>query len=264
MSKLRIGTAGYSYNDWRGKFYPSHLASRDFLSHYANFFNCVEINATYYKIPSPKVFSSISLKVPNSFKFTVKVPNTFTHYRDKFAQTLEQFRMATSPLVKKGMLACYLAQFPFSFKNTEENIEYVSTMANNLDRPVAVEFRRRDWHTEDVYTFLRAQGICYVNVDAPKIRGLPIPSTIATSSIGYCRFHGRNAAKWWNHIEAYERYDYSYTPEELQEWAPRIEKISGMTESTYVMFNNHYQGQAIDGAEEMKRLMNLAIGQSTL
>jgi len=228
MSKLRIGTAGYSYNDWRGKFYPSHLASRDFLSHYANFFNCVEINATYYKIPSPKVFSSISLKVPNSFKFTVKVPNTFTHYRDKFAQTLEQFRMATSPLVKKGMLACYLAQFPFSFKNTEENIEYVSTMANNLDRPVAVEFRRRDWQTEDVYTFLRAQGICYVNVDAPKIRGLPIPSTIATSSIGYCRFHGRNAAKWWNHIEAYERYDYSYTPEELQEWAPRIEKISGM------------------------------------
>jgi uncharacterized protein YecE (DUF72 family) len=162
------------------------------------------------------------------------------------------------------MVGCYLAQFPYSFKKTKENIEYVSTMANNLDCSVAVEFRSRDWQTEDVYRFLRTQEIGYVNVDAPEIEGLPTPTAIATSSIGYCRFHGRNAAKWWNHSEAHERYDYTYMRKELQEWVPRVDMIKEQTDITYIMFNNHYRGQAIDGAEEMKRLMNLVVGQSTL
>jgi len=150
LGDIRIGTSGYSYEDWKSLFYPRGLPSSDFLKYYSNFFDCVEIDFTHYRIPEPSVTYAITRKVPTSFRFVVKAPDTFTHKRSKFLETLEPFRKTTNPIIKKGMLACYLAQFPSSFKYTKENLEHIARIAGNLDAPVSVEFRARAWQNEEV------------------------------------------------------------------------------------------------------------------
>lgn len=257
MGEIHVGTSGYSYQDWKGLFYPKSLASGDFLRYYSTFFDCVEIDSTYYRIPSPSIMDAVTRKVPSSFRFVVKTPDTFTHKRGQFLETLEPFRKATSPMVRKGVLACYLAQFPSSFKFSKENLEYIGSVAGNLDAPVCVEFRERNWQKDEVYEFLNKNEIGYVNVDLPRFKSLPVPSSIATSEIGYVRFHGRNAAKWWQHEEAHERYDYLYSTEELREWLPRIKELKEKTRETYVFFNNHYKIKSVNAANKMKRLLGM-------
>ncbi|MBI2184996.1 MAG: DUF72 domain-containing protein [Thaumarchaeota archaeon] len=263
MGEIRVGTSGYSYQDWKGAFYPQNLASKDFLKHYSNFFDCVEIDSTYYRIPSLFLIDALTKKVPSSFRFTVKTPSTFTHTRDKFLETLEPFRKATAPMIRKGMLACYLAQFPSSFPYSKDSLAHIADIANNLDAPLCVEFRKRDWQKDEVYEFLREKRTGFANVDTPRFKTLPVPSAVATSEIGYVRFHGRNVAKWWRHEQTYERYDYVYTTEELQEWIPRIKQIQEKTKVTYILFNNHFRAKAIDSANNMKKLLGIEAGQST-
>jgi len=267
MGELKIGTSGYSYQDWRGVFYPKHLEAKDFLRHYASFFDCVEIDSTYYRIPSPYVLEALTKKVPAGFQFTVKTPSTFTHERDKFGEMIETFRRATAPLIRKRMLGCYVAQFPYSFPPGKEGLKHIAMIADALDAHVCVEFRRREWQDERVYEYLRAKGIGFVNVDTPKFKSLPRPSSVVTADVGYVRFHGRNAAKWWSHEQVHERYDYTYSQEELEEWVPRIEEMRDKAKRTFVMFNNHFRGQAIKGANDLKTLLGLpaeGAGQSTL
>lgn len=107
-----------------------------------------------------------------------------------------------------------------------------------------------------VYEFLRENEIGYVNIDIPRFKTLSAPSSITTSQIGFVRFHGRNAAKWWQH-EAHERYDYAYKKEELEEWVPRTKEIQESTKEVYVMFNNHWRKKSVDSANEMKRLLGI-------
>ena len=264
MGELRIGTSGYSYADWKGLFYPKGLLSQDFLRYYANFFDCVEIDSTYYHIPKPVILDALTRKVPSTFRFTVKTPDTFTHSREKFLETLEPCRKAASPMITKGMLACFLAQFPTSFRFNNNNLEYIKNLAGNLDAPLSVEFRERTWQNQEVYEFLRMNEIGYVNVDIPRFTTLPLPSSVVTSEIGYVRLHGRNATKWWQHDQAYERYDYTYKTEELQEWLPRIRTIQATTKETYILFNNHYKKKSVDAANEMKKLLGMVVGRATL
>jgi uncharacterized protein YecE (DUF72 family) len=133
---MRIGTPGYSYQDWRGLFYPKSMESSEFLTYYAQFFGCVEIDSTYYRIPPPSMIEALSNKVPKNFRFTVKTPSTFTYERKEFLSTLEPFRVATKPILRKGMLACYLAQFPPSFHFNKGNLQHVKAIAGNLDAPL--------------------------------------------------------------------------------------------------------------------------------
>ena len=257
MGDIRIGTSGYSYSDWKGLFYPRDLEPTKFLEYYAQYFDCVEIDSTYYRIPRPSMMEAITNKVPKSFRFAVKTPSTFTHQRDQFLNTLELFSAATKPMVKKGMLECYLAQFPSSFRHSRDNLEHTKAVAGSVDAPLCVEFRGREWQNEEVYGFLKDNEIGYVNVDLPKFKTLPKPSSIVTSGVGFVRFHGRNAAKWWQHREAHERYDYCYSTKELEEWVPRIKEIQEHTRVLYLMFNNHWRKQSVDAANEMKRLLGI-------
>ena len=257
MGEIRIGTSGYSYEDWKGLFYPKGMPSSDFLSYYSNFFDCVEIDSTYYRIPEPSVMDAIARKVPASFRFIVKTPDTFTHKRTKFLEALEPFRRATKPMIKKGVLACYLAQFPSSFRFTKENLEHIANIAGNLDAPVCVEFRARLWQNEEVNEFLREKEIGYVNVDLPSFKTLPAPSSVATSEVGFVRLHGRNLAKWWHHKEAHERYDYTYKTQELEQWVPQIRDVQENTQVLYIMFNNHWRKQSVDAANAMKKLLGI-------
>jgi uncharacterized protein YecE (DUF72 family) len=119
------------------------------------------------------------------------------------------------------------------------------------DQPVVFEFRNKDWLTDETYELLHANNLGFCSVDEPFFP----PVAKVTGDIAYVRFHGRNFKKWWKHEHAYERYDYTYSPEELKEWTPKIEEMNHAAERTFVFANNHYRGQGIDTARQLKLLL---------
>ncbi|MFQ6010559.1 MAG: DUF72 domain-containing protein [Nitrososphaerales archaeon] len=258
----RIGTSGYSYQDWKKIFYPGILSSSQFLKYYAKYFDSVEIDSTYYRIPPPSVFEQIAKKVPSNFRFSVKTPSTFTHQRRKYPETIEPFRRSISPLVNHGLLGCILAQFPFSFRPSTPNLEHIARIGTDLKKlaPLCVEFRHDSWQRDDVYSYLEERGIGYVNVDLPHLEGLPKPSSVTTSELGYVRFHGRVPYEmWWNPPKSHERYNHAYSERELEEWVPKIKTIGEKTKNLYFMFNNHYNAKSVRAALMMKRLLGMKV-----
>jgi uncharacterized protein YecE (DUF72 family) len=255
---VRIGTAGYSYQDWKGVFYPADMKESDFLRFYSGRFSCVEIDSTYYSIPGPSMFEAIAKKVPEGFRFTVKVPGSFTHQREKFQEALIPFRKSIQPIVENGMLGCLVAQFPYSFRSSREGLEHIVKIREGMELPLVVEFRHVSWQKEDVYEFLHDYDIGYVNVDLPRIYGLPTPSGVVTADVAYVRFHGRVDAKtWWEPEEAKLRYAYLYNEDELKEWVPHIRSIEGRSRNLYLVFNNHYRGFATQNAAMMTQIMSV-------
>ena len=143
--------------------------------------------------------------------------------------------------------------FPFSFKNSEDARRYLVDLGSALgDLPKFVEFRHDSWIHPAIFRFLGEAGLSFVCVDQPQLKGLLPPVCKATSEWAYVRFHGRNAASWWNHKEAYERYDYLYTEAELEEWVPRILELARHREKVFISMNNHYQAKAVINARMLR------------
>src|SRR5690554_6947799 len=221
---IYLGTSGYSYDDWVGPFYPGGTKKTEFLDYYRQHFNTTELNFTYYRMPSAKMLANIGSKVEPGFLFAVKMPGEITHERDDDPMpALAQFNDALAPLKDEDKFACVLAQFPYSFHATPENEDYLKKLREGLgDTRAVVEFRNRNWVSEDTFDLLHENGLGYCCVDQPQYESLMPPIAIATSAVAYVRFHGRNYKKWWQHDEAWERYDYMYSAEELGEWVPRV------------------------------------------
>ncbi len=255
---IRIGTSGFSYKDWEGPFYPPGLPARDRLTYYAREFDTVEVDASYYAIPKASTLAAMASRTPVGFRFCLKAFRGMTHERVDNAALFGQFIAALTPWIEQDRLGCVLAQFPASFRNTPGNRDYLRLLRERMGTiPTVVEFRHRDWITRATGDLLRSLGLGFCCVDQPRLAGLVPPVAAATSTIGYVRFHGRNAAKWWRHDHAWERYDYAYPPEELAPWIPRIRRLAAATETTFVYANNHWAGQAIDTARQLRRLLGL-------
>lgn len=257
---IRIGTSGFSYDDWRGHFYPPDLKSGEMLPYYARYFRVVEVNATYYRQPEPGTMAQMARKVPADFDFVIKAHQEMTHGEEFRSEAFAAFRRGIAPLQEQGMLGAVLAQFPWSFRRSSAAEEALRVFRHELpDVPVVVEFRNAAWVRTETFDLLRDLGLGFCCVDEPHLKGLMPPIAVATSPIGYVRFHGRNAKKWWKHEQAYERYDYLYSEEELREWVPKIQQLAEDTERTYVFFNNHYEGKAGENARMMARLLQLTL-----
>ena len=253
---IYVGTSGYSYADWVGPYYPADLPKQEWLSFYAQEFQASELNFTYYRVPSPWTLERIAQKTPGGFIFTVKATQQMTHEREDNEKIFAQFCAALKPLQEADKFGCALAQFPYSFHNNEQSQEYLRLFRERMgDLPVVVEFRNREWIKPEVFDLLRELSFGFCCVDQPRFESLIPPIAEATGPIAYVRFHGRNAAKWWRHDEAWERYDYSYTTEELAEWVPKIKKLDEQAEMTFAFANNHWQGQAVDTARQLKMLL---------
>lgn len=257
---LYVGTSGFSYSDWRGVFYPQGMKSSDFLSVYSEHFDCVELNFTYYRQPMPHTMRAMAAKVPGTFRFTVKAHRTMTHeipQEPLLAGEFETFRQGVLPMLESGKLGCILFQFPWSFKPSKSNSGYVLSLTDRLDyTKIVVEFRNNLWARDEVYGFLRNRGIGFCCVDEPSLKGLFPRVSVVTSELSYLRFHGRNAAKWFKHKEAWERYDYLYNQDELNWWAPKIRQMVQSSEDAYILFNNCHQGQAAINARQMQLLLS--------
>ncbi len=252
MSEIFIGTAGYSYEDWEGPFYPKEVKTgSQKIQHYLKFFNTVEIDSSFYKILSPGYFWFLIKNTPKEFLINLKMNQDITHFRgESFNKTKIDFYKSIDPLIKTERNFLVLFQFPYSFKYNLENIEYLRKITLEFDIPKVIEFRHESWNKKEVYEQLRAQNIILSLVDTPKLKGL-FPSTIneVTAETGYIRFHGRNAVKWWKPEKAYERYNYEYSDNEINdEIKKRIIELINKTKRLIVIFNNHYQAKAVRNA----------------
>lgn len=258
---IRIGPAGWSYKDWEGIVYPPHGSRFDHLAYLSAFFDTIEINSPFYRIPPPAHSKSWARRVAANadFRFTTKVYRGFTHETaDPSGSELDAFRAYLDPLADAGLLGAVLFQFPWSFRNSEESRDRLSRLLGEFrDYRCAVEVRHSTFQNGEFLEFLEGHGASWVNVDQPLFNDSVKPDAASTGPVGYIRLHGRNYEKWFAHAESWERYNYLYSPEEIAPWAGRIGSIASQKE-TYVITNNHFRGQAIVNAGDLKR----ALGQS--
>ena len=253
--KLFVGPAGWDYADWQGVVYAPGLKGADRLTFLASLFGAVEINVTFYRpiaADYARRWLAAVAEAPD-FRFTAKVWQVFTHERRLAAPELGQFREGLTPLLAGGKLGVVLAQFPYSFHNTEENRGYLLQLKKALaDFPLAVEVRHRSWQQRAVREFLADAGLDFCNIDQPMV-SYPMGATRwVTGPHGYLRCHGRHKEAWFEFGDDRQaRYDYLYSPEELEDLADRARKLMAKAAETYVIFNNHPAGQAAANALEL-------------
>lgn len=251
---MYVGTCGYSYKDWIGSFYPERIKPGSMLPFYAEHFPAVEVDSSYYRVPSLATFRSMAERTPDAFRFTVKAPGSLTHAPDESGGAVSDdartFVENLEPLAASGKLAAVLMQFPNGFRPNARNEHYVRALHDALGAlPLAAEFRNREWQRPETLQLLAELGVAWCNVDEPQFEGLLRPSSDVVGNLGYVRFHGRNYQKWWRHEKGEERYDYLYTPEELAPWKERVAEMAAETKATYAFFNNHRLGQAAKNAD---------------
>lgn len=258
--KIRIGPAGWSYKDWENVVYPPHGSKFDPLAYLASFFDTIEINSPFYRIPPPNHARSWVRRAGGNpdFRFTTKVFRGFTHEKAKLAAAdVKAFRNYLDPLMEADRLGAILLQFPWSFKNTPESCDKLEALFQAFDDyPKALEVRHATFQKEEFHRFLDEHDVAWVNVDQPLFHDSVKPADTVTGPLAYVRFHGRNYEKWFAHQESWERYNYLYSPQELEPWVERIEKMS-RNKDTYVVTNNHFRGQAIINAGDLKQSLGL-------
>jgi uncharacterized protein YecE (DUF72 family) len=259
--RIRVGPAGWSYSDWEGTVYPPHGSRFDALAYLASFFDTIEINSPFYRIPPPTHSRSWIRRVGSNpdFKFTTKIFRGFTHDTAQLGgDDVKAFRNYLDPLRESDRLGAVLLQYPWSFKNTPESQEKLEKLFRSFDGyPLALEVRHASFQNDEFLKFLEEHNVAWVNVDQPLFHESVKPADTLTGPVGYVRLHGRNYEKWFAHEESWERYNYLYTKEELAPWIDRIQRMAQKKE-TYVITNNHFRGQAIVNAADLKE----ALGQS--
>ena len=255
---IRIGPAGWSYADWEGTVYPPHGSKFDPLAYLASFFDTIEINSPFYRIPPPSHARSWVRRVSGNphFRFTTKIFRGFTHDQPEIQpDDVRAFRAYLDPLAEEGRLGAVLLQYPWSFKNSEASRQRLRQLFGDLEGyPLALEVRHATFQTAHFEQFLAEHGVSWVNVDQPLFSDSVEPAATVTGSVGYVRLHGRNYEKWFAHQESWERYNYLYSAEELEPWVGRIREMAAQKE-TYVITNNHFRGQAIVNAGDLKEFL---------
>jgi uncharacterized protein YecE (DUF72 family) len=258
-AKLWIGPSGWSYPDWDGIVYPAQKP-RGFkpLAHIARLFNAVEVNTTFYRLPTARMTGAWPKLVPADFRFACKLTQDFTHRRATFpdAATVRAFQEGIAPLGDAGVLGPLLLQFPWSFRYEPESVDWLRRLADAF-APYErfVEVRHRSWASGEAGADLAAiGGIC--NIDQPRLRDCLGPTAHVAGGGAYVRLHGRNARSWFaDNLPAFERYNYLYDLDELREWVRRIHAMADEADNVYAFANNHYRGQGVVNALELRTLL---------
>jgi uncharacterized protein YecE (DUF72 family) len=255
----RIGTSGWSYptrsgrGTWTGVFYP--LKKVDELQFYAVYFNTVEINSTFYRPCSPKMAEGWVRRTPEDFEFTVKVWQQFTHNREAILPAdIALFKEGIDPIAAAGKLASILFQFPTSFHCDDGTRDRLRSLLQRFeDYPKAVELRHRSW--DEHLDVLDECNTVPVFIDEPKFRESTRQSLHGRGGAIYVRFHGRQGDKWWSHEHRDERYDYLYSPKEIQTQAERLRTVvaNEAIQRAYIFFNNHPGAKAVVNAVMLRR-----------
>ena len=264
---IKIGVAGFSYKDWQGVVYPSSLKAGARVEYLARFFDLIEINTSFYGHIKPAVgkeWCRMAAGANPNFMFTAKLNRAFTHspvaiLEPTSAKTIRpgdsderDAKAGYDAIAAQDMLGALLAQFPISFKCTDENRAYVEKLVGRFrDYPLVLEIRHASWNEPEVLAWLQGLQVGLCNIDQPLLGRAVRPSAHATSVVGYIRLHGRNYKQWFAETNVRDRYDYLYSAEELAKWKDRALEVAGKTETTYVVANNHNLGKAAVNALEL-------------
>lgn len=265
----RIGTSGWSYDDWEGHVYPRSLDAGARLPFYAERFATVEIDSTYYRDPAPAVVKGWIAKThgKKGFEFSVKTSGTLTHDLivdgtvEQVKRVAEAWRiLVADPLAAADRLGAILLQLSPAVLHTRAHMERLGVALDALaPHKTAVEFRNKTWHADDrsalkddALALLDARNSAAVIVDGP-----PFPPMVAgEADHAFVRFHGRNTESWHKKEEYYgQRYDYDYSAEELDPWAKRLAELARAKRNVRVYFNNHVQGKGYRNAGTMEDMM---------
>lgn len=282
---LRIGTSGWHYprgrGAWTGIFYPLKADRRrgfDELTFYAERFNSVEVNATFYGQPRAAVSLGWVRRTRPGFEFSVKLYQKFTHPRMSAdvspiaPQDIDLFKAGIEPLAVSGRLGTLLAQFPPSFKPSPEAAAYLDWLLTTFKAyPVAVELRHRGWSDAWAHTrqLLDAHASAWVQIDEPKF-GSSIQQDFSSGATAqdvagapflYVRLHGRNAEQWWRPEQSEDRYNYLYSEGELQPFAEATARARALVKKAYMYLNNHFAAQAIANAAMLRHLLDEPPGE---
>jgi uncharacterized protein YecE (DUF72 family) len=267
--KFNIGTAGWSYKDWVPNFYPkSQSGGFDWLQFYALYFNCVEVNSTYYTYISPKIVDGWIKKVEstNDFVFHIKLHQDFTHKRKFDELNIKAVRYNLDQLRKSERLGGLLIQFPYSYSFDGNAVQHIQKLRDIFsDVSCFVEVRHQSWKNNRALEFFKENDLTLCTIDQPQIgQAIEFDPTI-TNDKAYIRFHGRNAEAWKKSLanfgksQTYEeqssRYSYLYSPGELVEIEQKIKSIQHKVKEVNVIMNNHPQGDAVANAFELIHLL---------
>lgn len=252
--ELRIGPAGWSYDDWGGIVYPEpRPAGFDELAFIAGHFNVVELNNTFYRPASSKMTESwVKRTEGRDFVFTAKLWQKFTHDPAPWGESdVRAVKEGMKPLVESGRLGAVLAQFAWNFSDGPEARERLARIAEAFrEVPLAVEVRHRSWL--EALEYFRKIGVEFCNVDQPASATSITGTRHVTGRIGYVRLHGRNRKAWFSKSAGRdEKYDYLYSREELAEWAASVREMAASVERIFVVTNNHFRGQAVVNALQL-------------
>ena len=300
--RIRVGTSGWSYpsgeGTWNGIFYPtaserkraSHAngAGRgvpaseraagsggakppgskfDELGFYAQHFDTVEVNSTFYRVPAIKTTQEWAKRTPRDFEFSLKLFQKFTHPEmflkatgrdpaDIDRNDVDEFRAALDPLADAGKLGALLAQFPASFKNEPGSRDYLAWLLHAFrEYAVAVELRHRSFSDDPVETMdlLAEYGAALVQIDEPKFKtSIRQDRRANVKTFYYLRLHGRNAAQWWKHDKSEDRYNYLYAAAELEPFVEAAEDASRKVQKAYLYANNHFSAKSVANAATIK------------
>lgn len=267
--KYNIGTAGWSYKDWVPNFYPKNQSGGfDWLQFYSHYFNCVEVNSTYYTYISPKIVDGWIRKVgdSNDFIFHIKLHQDFTHKRKFDEQNIKSVRYNLDLLKKSERLGGLLIQFPYSFPFDGSSVQHIQKLRDIFsDVGCFVEVRHSSWKNNRALEFFKENDLTFCTIDQPQIGQAIEFDPIITNDKAYIRFHGRNIEAWKNSLanfgkkQTYEeqssRYQYLYSPGELVEIEQRIKSIQQKVKEINVIMNNHPQGDAVANAFELIHLL---------
>ena len=272
MTKVRVGTSGWSYPSgdgaWNGIFYPAKKSKGfDELAFYAEHFDTVEVNSSFYRVPAVKTARDWAKRTPKGFQFSLKLFQKFTH-PDMFLKAtgkdpsdldrrdVDEFRAALDPLAAAGKLGALLAQFPASFKNEPGSRDYLAWLLHAFrEHEIAVELRHRSFSDDpgETMALLGEYGAALVQIDEPKFHTSIRQSRLANvKTFYYLRLHGRNAAQWWKHDKSEDRYNYLYSEEELDPIVETVEEASRDVKKAYLYANNHFSAKSVANAATIK------------
>jgi uncharacterized protein YecE (DUF72 family) len=275
VAEIRIGTCSWADEALSKHWYPKGLPAGERLAHYAQHFDTVEVDSTYYRLPAEEMVRRWAERTPDDFVMHVKAFGLMTRHpvklealppdlrddaptddkgrverpsREFRGEVFRRFLEALEPLRSAGKLGGILFQFPSYVVYKDRSLDYLQWAREQLgDDELLVEFRHVSWlddeHRDETLRFLEQLGATHVIVDAPRIEGAKnvAPTVLAlTSPTLYVRFHGRNAETWNKRGgSASERFDYLYSTEELEEWVDPLRELAGQAEQAYAFFNNN-------------------------
>jgi uncharacterized protein YecE (DUF72 family) len=257
---LHVGTSGFAYDDWRGRWYPPDLPRAHFFDYYAERFNAVEINSTFYHLYSPRMMDSLVRRAAGRVLFAVKMSEWVTHHGMLTRPVVLSYAAGIEPALRAGVLAAVLLQFPQRFHFTPDNRRYLERALSAFPGlPLVVEIRHDSWQTPAAWRFFHDSRINLCLMDMPRLSGLPAPSFTLTGDMAYIRFHGRNAYQWHRGEYPGARYDYFYSDSELESWVEPASQMQCKATTALAFFNNHVHAQAPQDAETFMGFMGQKI-----